>query len=165
VNEDGWVYPGCPYTGPGISVGNDGASHIVWYMGKEGEAGVYYRKVLGEAGPGGPPLPLVRARTLPSAHTTVAALRGGGALAAFDITESGDRAVELSLIEAGRNQALHHRLANSAGGQYPQVIALGPGRAVVAWIGRSGDRRQIHLAAVKFGENTQRAAVALKGVE
>jgi hypothetical protein len=162
VNQDNWVYPGCPHTGPGISIDPSGTRHLVWYVGKEGNAGVYYQRLLGEAGPSNEPVPLIQARTLPAAHTTVAALSDGRALAAYDMTEAGDRAVGVSLIGANRTVLRKHLINGSEGGQYPQVIATGPGRAVVAWIGKDGERRAVRLVAINFGTDTQRASVALK---
>lgn len=162
VNQDNWVYPGCPHTGPGISIDTSGTRHVVWYVGKEGNAGVYYQRILGEGGSSSEPLALIRARTLPTAHTTIAALSGSRALAAYDMTETGDRAVGVSLIGANRTVLRKHLIAGSEGGQYPQVIAAGPGRAVVAWIGKDGERRAVRLAAINFGTDTQGASVALK---
>jgi hypothetical protein len=161
VNRDNWVYPGCPYTGPGLSVDGSGATHVVWYMGKEGSAGVYYRRVLAQAD-SGVPVALLRARTLPSAHTTVAALSGNRALAAYDMTETGDRAIQVSLIGEDQVVRRQHRIANSAGGQYPQVVAAGSGHAVVAWIGKVGQRREIRLTAIRFTPSQDGATVALK---
>jgi hypothetical protein len=162
VNQDNWVYPGCPHTGPGISIDTSGTRHIVWYVGKEGSAGVYYQRVLAAAGSSAEPVPLLRARTLPAAHTTVAALGAGRALAAYDMTETGDRAVGVSLIGANRTVLQKQVVTGSEGGQYPQVIAAGPGRAVVAWIGKNGERRVVRLVAIDFDPATQGAHVALK---
>ena len=162
VNQDNWVYPGCPHTGPGISIDTAGTRHIVWYVGKEGDAGVYYQRVM-SGGPGAQaPLALIRARTLPAAHTTIAALPGGRAVAAYDMTETGDRAIGVSLIGGNRTVLRKHLIAGSEGGQYPQVIAGGPGEAIVAWIGKVGERRESRLAAIKFGADTEGASVALR---
>jgi hypothetical protein len=161
VNQDNWVYPGCPHTGPGISIDTAGTRHVVWYVGKEGDAGVYYQRV--KAGTGGqPPVPLIRARTLPTAHTTIAALSGGRALAAYDMTETGDRAVVVSLVGSNQTVLEKQLIAGSEGGQYPQVIAIGPGQAVLAWIGKAGERREIRLATIRFDPESEQAAVALK---
>ena len=162
VNQDNWVYPGCPHTGPGISVDSSGTRHIVWYVGKEGNAGVYYQRIRAEASPTSEPLALIQARTLPAAHTTIAALDGGEALAAYDMTETGDRAVGVSLIGANRTVLRTQIITGSEGGQYPQVIAAGPRRAVIAWIGKEGERRVVRLAAINHGTDLQRATVALK---
>ena len=162
VNQDNWVYPGCPHTGPGIAVDTAGARHVVWYVGKEGEAGVYYQRVLDDAGPAEAPVALIRARTMPAAHTTVAALSAGRALAAYDMTETGDRAISVSLIGADRTVLRRQVITGSEGGQYPQVISAGAGRAIVAWIGKKGDRREIRLVAINFGSELQGTSVALK---
>lgn len=162
VHLDNWVYPGCPYTGPGISIDSSGGRHVVWYIGKEGQAGVYYQRVLADHEPTQAPLPLLQARTLPSAHATVAALSGGRALAAYDMTETGDRAIGVSLIGANRTVIERRLIDQSEGGQYPQVLNTGPGSAVVAWVGKSGSRREIRLALVRFGEETTGSNVALK---
>jgi hypothetical protein len=41
---DDWVYPGCPHAGPSLEVDAEGAVHVAWWTGKEGEAGVYYAR-------------------------------------------------------------------------------------------------------------------------
>lgn len=41
---DDWVYPGCPHAGPSLEVDHNGAVHIAWWTGKDGEAGVYYAR-------------------------------------------------------------------------------------------------------------------------
>jgi hypothetical protein len=162
VNQDNWVYPGCPHTGPGIAVDAGGARHVVWYVGKEGSAGVYYQRVSGQAPGAGNPLPLIQAHTMPAAHTTVAALSGGRALAAYDMTAAGDRAVSVTLISADGTAVVSQPLPGSEGGQYPQVVATGPGTAVVAWIGKNGDRREIRLAAIRFEPDSDEGRVALR---
>jgi BNR repeat protein len=44
TRADDWVYPGCPHAGPSLEVDANGAVHVAWWTGKEGEAGVYYAK-------------------------------------------------------------------------------------------------------------------------
>jgi len=44
VRADDWVYPGCPHAGPSLEVDANGAVHVAWWTGKEGEAGVYYAR-------------------------------------------------------------------------------------------------------------------------
>ena len=44
TRSDNWVYPGCPHAGPSLEVDANGAVHVAWWTGKEGEAGVYYAK-------------------------------------------------------------------------------------------------------------------------
>lgn len=148
VHQDGWVYPGCPHTGPGIAPGANGERHVAWYMGKEGSAGVYYRKV-GGAGDS-VPLALVQARTLPTAHTSVVALPDGGALAAYDIDIRGDRRIGLTRIDSLGRQAEVFEIAGSAGGLYPQLVEGGAGTVLLAWTGLEGGARRIRLARITF---------------
>jgi hypothetical protein len=162
VNQDNWVYPGCPHTGPGISIGADGTRHVIWYVGKQGDAGVFYQRVRENAPVDAAPLALIQAQTMPVAHTTIAALSGGRAVAAYDMTDTGDRAIGVSLIGANRTVVRKHLISNSEGGQYPQVVAAGPGRAIVAWIGKAGERRQVRLAAINFPAAQDGGTVALK---
>jgi hypothetical protein len=44
TRADDWVYPGCPHAGPSLEVDAQGAVHVAWWTGKEGEAGIYYAK-------------------------------------------------------------------------------------------------------------------------
>jgi hypothetical protein len=44
TRADDWVYPGCPHAGPSLEVDANGAVHVAWWTGKEGEAGIYYAK-------------------------------------------------------------------------------------------------------------------------
>ncbi len=44
TRADDWVYPGCPHAGPSLEVDAQGAVHVAWWTGKEGEAGVYYAR-------------------------------------------------------------------------------------------------------------------------
>jgi hypothetical protein len=44
ARADDWVYPGCPHAGPSLEVDAEGAVHVAWWTGKEGEAGVYYAR-------------------------------------------------------------------------------------------------------------------------
>jgi hypothetical protein len=44
VRADDWIYPGCPHAGPSLEVDANGAVHVAWWTGKEGEAGVYYAR-------------------------------------------------------------------------------------------------------------------------
>jgi hypothetical protein len=78
------------------------------------------------------------------------------------MTETGDRAISLSLIGANRAVQAHLVIAGSEGGQYPQVLNTGPGRAVVAWVGKGGSRREIRLALIRFEAGTTGSSVALK---
>ncbi|MEO8201070.1 MAG: sialidase family protein [Gemmatimonadota bacterium] len=150
VHADGWIYPGCPHTGPGIALGSAGERHVVWYVGKEGNAGVFYQKVLQGIPSPAEPLPLVRGRTLPTAHTTIAAVSGGGAIAAYDIDANGERGIGVTLIDGAGTEVFHRAIAGSSGGTYPQVVSVDPGAAVVAWGSVVANKRLIQLTRITF---------------
>jgi len=146
VHADGWSLAACPDTGPGISIEASGVTHVVWFTGKEGAAGVYYaRRESGSTG-FSPPLALVGGRTMATTHATVAARAAGGAYIALDITSSGKRVPQLVIVDAER--VVHDRvvLSNDAGADHPQVVGV-PGGAVVAWT-TTGARPSVRLARV-----------------
>ncbi|HJS44590.1 MAG TPA: sialidase family protein [Gemmatimonadales bacterium] len=149
VATDDWVYPGCPHTGPGIAVDIQGITHVAWYTGKPGAAGVYYTRNLAASAEFAKPLALFSARTLPTAHPRVAALPNGEAIVASDIDEKG-RSV-LSLARIGKSEKLLGRseVPESNGAGHPDVVALSDGTALVAWTQREGDRTTVKLARVR----------------
>lgn len=147
VHDDGWVYPGCPHNGPGLSIGPDGAAHVVWYSGAQGRAGLYYRMV----GPdGAPPVPLVTGSALPGVHGTVAALPERGAVAAWDAAPDGARAISVGYLAPGAGDARRTGVPGGAGGSYPQIVALGGQRAMVAWTAGMDARSEVRLARVSL---------------
>ena len=81
VHSDDWAYPGCPHSGPALSLGADGARHVAWYYGREGEAGVFYARATAGT-EAHTRVGLVTGRKVPTAHPAVAPLADGGALAA-----------------------------------------------------------------------------------
>ncbi|HZA93798.1 MAG TPA: exo-alpha-sialidase, partial [Gemmatimonadales bacterium] len=105
VHPDDWAYEGCPHSGPAIATGADTSTHVVWYNGKQGAAGVYYAR------PGGgtstvPAVPLIQGQALGVAHPAVVALPAGGALAAYDVSHDGKRLIRLAqLLPSGKVRA------------------------------------------------------------
>ena len=131
---DDWVYPGCPHTGPAIAVDAEGATHVAWFTGKEGKAGIFYSRS------GGSPVALVSAPTLPASHVVLAALADGGAFAALDVSATGERRIEA--VRLGPDGAIRRRMPveDSDGGRYPQLALLGDSVAVLAWTQRDSLR-------------------------
>lgn len=134
VAADDWVYPGCPHTGPAIAVDAEGATHVAWFTGKEGKAGIFYSRS------GGSPVALVSAPTLPASHVVLAALADGGAFAALDVSATGERRIEA--VRLGPDGAIRRRMPveDSDGGRYPQLALLGDSVAVLAWTQRDSLR-------------------------
>ncbi|MEO8295221.1 MAG: sialidase family protein [Gemmatimonadota bacterium] len=150
IHPDGWVYPGCPHTGPGLAVGANGDRHVAWYVGKEGDAGVFYQRVVAGMDSQPAPVPLVKARTLPTAHTTIAAIPGGGAAVAYDITASGDRGIGISILAPDGSVVAREMIAGSGGGSYPQVVSQDSRSALVAWTELEGEKRTVRLSRIIF---------------
>ena len=149
VHPDQWVYPGCPHTGPGIALDSGGRSHVAWFSGKQGAAGVYYAR---EEAAGGrqftAPLALVQARTLPASHAVVSPRAGGGAWVAWDIAADGRRIASVAVIDDAGNLVRQLPLDTLEGADHPQLVVLRDGAAVVAWA-RGGTQPAVRLVRIK----------------
>lgn len=147
VHDDEWVYPGCPHTGPAVAVAS-AATHVAWYTGKKGRAGVFYSRVDGTADTDAVPL-LVRP-SLPPAHVAVAGLPDGGALGAYDVDAEGKRLVTVAWVSPQgtlRSQAAVHR---SERGSYPQLVTFGQDRALLAWTETGDGGSRVRVARVRL---------------
>lgn len=147
VATDGWVYPGCPHTGPGIAVDSGGVVHATWYVGKPGAARVAYARI-NNNGVFGAPVAVVSARTLPTAHPRVAVLSGGGAIVASDIDAKGRSMLVVARISSSGSVAGLREFAGSDGADHPEMLSLADGTVLVAWAQRSGDASRVRLARV-----------------
>jgi len=152
VNQDGWVYPGCPHNGPGIAIGADGRRHVVWYTGASGRPGLYYAAVGYDGRNLTRPAALVAGGKLPAVHGSVVTMDGGRALAAFDAAEDGRRAIGVTELGADGRPTGHSILPDSDGGVYPQLAAVSARAVVVAYTARSGERQELRLARVALPE-------------
>jgi hypothetical protein len=149
VHPDDWAYEGCPHSGPAIATGADTSTHVVWYNGKQGAAGVYYARQVGGRTTR-PAVPLVQGQSLGVAHPVVVSLPGGGALAAYDVSPDGGRLIRLAqLLPSGEVGAQQH-VPGSEDGKYPQLAALDSGTAVLAWTESKGEGSRVRLVSVSF---------------
>ncbi len=147
VHPDDWAYEGCPHSGPAIAAGADTSTHVVWYNGKQGAAGVYYaRQVAGRST--GPAVPLVLGQALGVAHPAVVSLATGGALAAYDVSPDGRRMIRLAQLLPSGKVGAEHQVAGSEDGKYPQLAVVDNTRAVVAWTETKGEGSRMRLAVV-----------------
>ena len=148
VHRDDWEYPGCPHTGPAMAVDEQGVRHIAWYTGRPEGAGIFYGRIVPGDSAVHRAVPLVTGPGLQTGHSAIAPLGDGGALAAFDVDEGGGRAIRLARLGADGTLSTSKTLDASAGGSYPQVLALDGTTALVAWrqAGEAGDR--VRLARV-----------------
>lgn len=141
VHVDGWEYPGCPHAGPGLMVDSSGVSHVGWYVGKEGSAGVFYaRQSAAGTAESAAPVALVSGRTLPVAHVSVAARRGGGAYVGYDVNAEGRSVAALAVIDGTGRVTRQIALATEEGADHPQVAQVA-GVVVVAWTQRGAKSR------------------------
>jgi hypothetical protein len=147
VHPDDWAYEGCPHSGPAIAAGADTSTHVVWYNGKQGAAGVYYaRQVDGKST--GPAVPLVQGQTLGVAHPAVVSLPRGGALAAHDVSPDGKRMIRLAQLLPSGKVAAQQEVPGSEDGKYPQLAVLDSSTAIVAWTESEGEGSRLRLADV-----------------
>jgi hypothetical protein len=145
VHRDDWSYPGCPHSGPAIATGTDGATHVVWYNGKPGEAGVYYARA-GSDGSSADRVGLVTGPKMGTVHPAVASLSRGGALAAYDLTAQGEPRIGVARLSPDGSVSGRTTIPGSDGGKYPQVVVMGDTAAVVAWTEATGTGPRVQLA-------------------
>lgn len=148
VHRDDWEYPGCPHTGPAMAVDARGVRHLAWYTGKADGAGLYYGRIAPGDTAAVHAVPLVTGRGLQTGHGAIAPLADGGALAAFDVDESGGRAIRLARMGADGSLAASRTLEASTGGSYPQVLAVDGNTALVAWRQTGDEGAGVRLARV-----------------
>jgi BNR repeat protein len=145
IRADGWVFQGCPHTGPALAVDENGATHVAWFTGKEGAAGVFYASASGNTMSFSEPIALLTGETLPAAHPAIV-LTGGGPLVAMNLDARGQRALTLARIRKGKAETT--TLPSTSGADHPHLLALPDGAAVVAWTEKQSSSR-IRLAVVK----------------
>jgi hypothetical protein len=150
VRNDGWVYAGCPHTGPAV-VAADSAAHVVWYTGRDGGPGVYYRR-LAPGGASPPAVALIAGGRVPTAHAAVASLADGGALAVTDVANDARRRVEVIRIGADGRARARAAVPGSEGGAYPQVAMVARAEAVVAFTLSAADRPTVRLVRVAIAD-------------
>jgi hypothetical protein len=147
VHQDDWSYPGCPHTGPALASGPDGAAHVVWYNGKPGSQGMYYARVV-KPGNRAQPVGLVTGSRVGPSHPAVAVLKDGGAVAAYDLTEKGERRIGVARVQPDGTVGARVWIAGSDGGKYPQLAVLSDTAAVIAWTQPAGESTTMRLARI-----------------
>jgi hypothetical protein len=149
IRADGWVFQGCPHTGPALAVDDAGAAHVAWFTGKEGGAGVFYAREGAGADAFEEAVPLLTAETLPAAHPALV-LTASGPLIAINLAANGQRALTLARISNGK--AFSTVVPNTAGADHPHLVTLPDGSALVAWTEQKAGASRIRLAAVQPGK-------------
>jgi hypothetical protein len=145
IRADGWVFQGCPHTGPALAVDQTGATHVAWFTGKEGGAGVFYAAANSSTQDFAEPIALLTGANLPAAHPAIA-LTSAGPLVVMNLDARGQRALTLARIHEGKAQV--NTVPNTSGADHPDAVALPDGHALVAWTEKQAGSR-IRMALVK----------------
>jgi hypothetical protein len=130
VATDGWVYPGCPHTGPGVTVDAHGTTHVAWLTGKTNGEGVFYARAPAGAAFGSP-VEVIGGRM--TAHPRVAARPAGGAIVAVDVDSRQFIGLLLAEISADGRVTARRKVSSELGADHPDVIALPDSTVLVAW--------------------------------
>jgi len=157
VHPDNWSYAGCPHTGPALASGADGGVHVVWYNGKAGTQGMYYARS-GRSGEPARPAELISGDRVGPSHPAVVTLGGGGALAAYDMTSTGERRIGVARLRDDGSVAGRVWVPSSDGGRYPQLAAVDDTTAVVSWTGGKGDAPRVQMARLNLARSVGTAA-------
>lgn len=155
--EDGWVIAACPHAGPALAVGPDGAVHIAWWTGKEGEAGVYYARSA-DRGRTFHAVPIATARRSAPARVQLAVGAAGQVVVAWDDGLSPAPRI-LVRAAADRGERFGPTTVLSEPGRaasFPVLAVLGDS-VIVAW-GEMGERAH-HLAMAARPDMRDPAAV------
>jgi hypothetical protein len=147
VREDNWVYPGCPHTGPSISLDSAGAAQVAWYTGKPGGAGVFLARAK-DSTTFDPAITLLTGERVPTAHPQVAALTGGASLVAWDIDQGGSKKLVVAHVESGATKVTPTVVPGTEGTTYPQLARLKDGSVAMAWTQLTGDTLRVGFGRV-----------------
>lgn len=147
VREDNWVYPGCPHTGPSISLDSTGAAQIAWYTGRPGGAGVYLSRAKDSTN-FDQAITLLTGAQVPTAHPQVAALSGGASLVAWDIDKAGAKNLLIAHVPAGATTVEPTVVPGTSGSTYPQLARLRDGSVAMAWTQLTNDTLRIGMGRV-----------------
>jgi len=138
VHEDGWVFPGCPHSGPALAVDGRGRAHVAWFTGREGGAGVYYARMDDDAFT--EPMPLLTGEALQTGHPALAILPDNSAVVAVNLDETGGRVLSLFRISADGN-VTKAVVPGTEGADHPQVLGNPDGTVLVTWTDRAAGSR------------------------
>jgi hypothetical protein len=153
VATDGWVYPGCPHTGPGVTVDGRGTTHVTWLTGKANGEGVFYaRQPAG--GSFAAPVEVLGGRM--TAHPRVAALPDGGALVAVDVDSRSYVGLVLARFSAEGRVVGRQDVPSELGADHPDVLGLSDGTVLVAWTQKEkvGEESRTRIRLVRVGGRT-----------
>jgi hypothetical protein len=149
VHADGWVFPGCPHTGPAAAVDGRGATHVAWFTGAEGAVGIRHARAAAGAASFDSARFVLQGR-IGTAHVAIAGLPGGGSVVAFDRDADGAARLVVAMVDPAGRPGQPVALAGSVDVDHPTVTALDEGTALVAWTRQSSAGSRVFLARVRL---------------
>jgi hypothetical protein len=138
VSDDRWMLKGCPVSGAALSVGADGALHVLWYAaGEKGVPGFYWS----ESRDGGRSFAPRRLFASAQARGTPRLLRGSASdmMAVWEITENGSSHITLARLTGDEGTAASTTVADNA--ELPSAATSGD-NLYIAYIARAGGQQQ-----------------------
>jgi hypothetical protein len=154
VQEDNWVFAGCPHTGPALVAGLGGVRHIAWYTGAQGKQGVYYSRLeTGSTDRERVAVPVEVSSRLSTSRVGLAWAKSVGPVLAFDVDSTGAQTVTIAQIDPDRGSVrARAQVPGSDGGRYPQLAVVHGSRDVLlAWTFGEASASQIRMARVSLG--------------
>jgi hypothetical protein len=147
VRADDWVYPGCPHAGPSLEVDAEGAVHVAWWTGKEGEAGVYYARST-DGGRSFTAQPIATGERARPAHVQLAVSGGNVYLAWDDGLGSIPRVFLRRSMDRGESFGEASLLSDPEVAASFPVLAVHHDSVAVAWSQTTAAEHQARLAAM-----------------
>jgi hypothetical protein len=150
VSDDRWAIGGCPVSGAGLGIAQDGSLRVVWYTeGDAGPPGLYWS----ESRDGGHSFS-AREPLAPGsfAKGTPSVVRGeAGKLVAVWEEDAEGSEPRVVLRDAGARQTEARPIALVGNGELP-VAAVGAGKVVVTYLAKSGDHRGVWVQAMSLDD-------------
>jgi peroxiredoxin len=146
LHSDGWVFPGCPHSGPSLDSDPLGTLHAAWYTGAPDRTGVHYAKRQAGEPTFSDPIPVVVGESVGVANPDVVALDDGGAVIALNVAADGRRVIGLIGISASGVQTFQFEVPGSEGGTHPQLAKMDDGRILVAWTQSQSGVQAVRMA-------------------
>lgn len=152
LHEDGWEYPGCPHSGPGLDVDAHEVLHATWYTGAEGRRGVYYARKPPGANAFTAPVPVVSGEAVGVAHPAIAAFPDGRTVVAQNVDDEGRRVIVLAELSVTGEVRHRVEVPDSDGGTHPQLLRLDDQRVLVAWTESRDGKQTVRLVRMTLEE-------------
>ena len=132
VSYDGWETDSCPHHGPSISIGADGAYHLVWFDNAAAKRGLFYARSTDQGKTFSAPLTFGDLDAQP-AHPYVLAANGRVTIVwkEFDGERSAIYAIDSA--DNGASWSARRKLAATAGGSDHPLLIADKAQTYLSW--------------------------------